>query len=168
MLIMTVQEALKQLCEDVKALVFSRIEKYGVNPKTSSNTLSDSNLARSIKVYPIENGIELQIADYWEFISRGWKRTGNYSGTFSLFVKNINEWIRRKGIIPPKGMTQNSLAWAIIKTIWDKGLAARPFMVWDDDGDLTKMIPELEGLIDKWFDELFDAITNELDKYFNE
>ena len=165
---MELRDALQELCDEVKKILEQRIRTYGVNPKTGQNTLEGSELQKSIKVYPIENGIELQIADYWEFVSRGWKRTGNYSGTFSLFVKNINEWIRRKGIIPPKGMTQNSLAWAIIKTIWDKGLAARPFMVWDDDGDLTKMIPELEGLIDKWFDELFDAITNELDKYFNE
>lgn len=164
---MTVQEALKQLAEDVKSLVFSRIEKYGTNPKTGTNTLSDSNLAHSIEVTTTEGGIVFSIADYWEFISRGWKRTGNYPGTFSKFIENINDWIRRKGINTPPGMTQNQLAWAIVKTIWDKGLAARPFMVWDEDGDLTKMLPELEGIIDKWFDELFDAITNELDKYFN-
>ena len=164
---MTVQEALKQLAEDVKSLVFSRIEKFGTNPKTGTNTLSDSNLAHSIEVTTTDDGIVLQIADYWEFISRGWKRTGNYPGTFSKFIENINDWIRRKGINTPPGMTQNQLAWAIVKTIWDKGLAARPFMVWDEDGDLTKMLPELEGIIDKWFDELFDAICKELDKYFN-
>ena len=164
---MTVQEALKQLCDDVKDILRNRISTYGINPKTGSNTLEGSELEKSIKVFPTENGIELQIADYWEFISRGWKRTGNYPGTFSKFLENINDWIRRKGINTPPGMTQNQLAWAIVKNIWDKGLASRPFMVYNDDGDLTKMIPELEGIMDKWFDNLFDAITEDLDKYFN-
>lgn len=165
---MELRDALQELCDEVKKILEQRIRTYGVNPKTSQNTLEGSELQKSIKVYPIENGIELQIADYWEFVSRGWKRTGNYSGTFSQFVRNINEWIRRKGITPSKGMTQNSLAWAIIKTIWEKGLRGRPFMVYDDNGDLEKMIPELEGILDKWFDDLYATIISELDKYFNE
>ena len=40
-------------------------------------------------------------------------------------------------------------------------------MLYDDEGDLTKMIPELEEHIDKWFDDLFNAIMEETDKYFN-
>ena len=41
-------------------------------------------------------------------------------------------------------------------------------MVYDDNGDLEKMIPELEGILDKWFDDLYARIISELDKYFNE
>ena len=40
-------------------------------------------------------------------------------------------------------------------------------MVYDDDGDLTKMIPELNDYIDKWFDTLFDGIMEDIDNYFN-
>lgn len=163
---MDIKEALQQLCDEVKKILHSRIQKYGINPKTGSNTLEGSELEKSITVTPIENGIALQIADYWEFVSRGWKRTGNYPGTMRLFVYNINEWIRRKGIIA-NGITQNQLAWAIIKNIWDKGLRGRPFMVYDEEGDLTKMIPELDAYIDKWIDGLYDDLIKELDKYFN-
>lgn len=162
---MSIQEALMELAEAVKRIVNDRISKYGVNPKTGENTLEGSNLQKSIEVKATDKGLEFQIADYWEFIARGWKRTGNYPGTFSQFVYNINDWIRRKGIIP-NGITQNQLAWAIIKNIWDKGLRERPFLVYDDSGDLTKMIPELDAYMDKWFDHLFNAITNELDNYF--
>ena len=49
----------------------------------------------------------------------------------------------------------------------EKGLRERPFMVWNEEGDLTKMIPELEGYIDKWFDELFNEIMKDTDNYFN-
>ena len=41
-------------------------------------------------------------------------------------------------------------------------------MVYTDDGDLTKMIPELDAYIDNWFDTLFEAIISDLTKYFNE
>lgn len=47
------------------------------------------------------------------------------------------------------------------------GLRERPFMIYNQDGDLTEMIPELQEYIDKWFDELFDAIMNDIDNYFN-
>ena len=164
---MDIKKALQQLCDDVKSILKERIHKYGINPKTGTNTLEGSELERSLQVIPTDNGFELQIADYWEHLARGWKRTGNYPGTMRLFVYNINDWIRRKGIIA-NGITQNQLAWAIIKNIWDKGLRARPFMVYDEEGDLSKMIPELDGLIDKWMDELFDEIMNDLNKYFNE
>lgn len=162
---MTVQEALMELAVAVKRIINDRISKYGVNPKTGENTLEGSNLQKSIQVTATEDGIVLQIADYWEFIARGWKRTGNYPDTMRLFVNNINDWVRKKGIIV-NGIKQNQLVFAIIKTIWEKGLRERPFMVYDNDGDLTKMIPELDAYIDKWFEHLFEAITEELDKYF--
>lgn len=166
MLIMDIKTALMELAEVVKRILNDRIKQYGINQKTGTNTLEGSNLQQSIKVDIIEEGIALQIADYWEFVSRGWKRTGNYSGTFSQFVRNVDDWVRRKGI-KFGDLTQSQIVWAVITNIWNNGLRSRPFMVYDEEGDLTKMIPELNDYIDKWFDELFDAITNDLDKYFN-
>lgn len=162
---MDVKTALMELAEAVKRLINDRIRRYGINPKTGENTLEGSNLQQSIQVSVEEYGIALQIADYWEFVSRGWKRTGNYPGTYNAFVRNINDWVRRKGI-RFGNLTQSQIVWVIIKNIWENGLRARPFMVYDDDGDLTKMIPELNDYIDKWFDELFDAIMNEVDNFF--
>ena len=163
---MDVKTALMELAEAVKRIVNDRIGRYGINPKTGSNTLQGSNLQNSIQVTTTEDGIVLQIADYWEFVARGWKRTGNYPGTMRLFVRNINDWVSRKGI-RLGNLTQSQIVWVIIKNIWESGLKARPFMVYDDEGDLTKMIPELDAYIDKWFEHLFDAIMEETDKYFN-
>ena len=162
---MDVKTALMELAEAVKRLINDRIRRYGINPKTGENTLEGSNLQQSIQVSVEEYGIALQIADYWEFVSRGWKRTGNYPGTYNAFVRNINDWVRRKGI-RFGNLTQAQIVWVIIKNIWENGLRARPFMVYDKEGDLTKMIPELNDYIDKWFDELFDAIINEVDNFF--
>ena len=166
MLIMDIKTALMELAEVVKRILNDRIKQYGIIQKRGTNTLEGSNLQQSIKVDIIEEGIALQIADYWEFVSRGWKRTGNYSGTFSQFVRNVDDWVRRKGI-KFGDLTQSQIVWAVIKNIWNNGLRSRPFMVYDEEGDLEKMIPELNDYMDKWFDELFDAITNDLDKYFN-
>lgn len=164
---MLVQEALKELAETVKRIVNERIGKYGINEKTGTNTLEGSNLQKSLDVYPIEDGIALQIADYWQFISRGWARTGNYPGTFSQFVKNVNDWVRRKNI-RWGNLTQNQITYIVIRNIWTRGLRPRPFMIWDDEGDLTKMIPELNAYIDKWFDDIFEEITKDIDKFFNQ
>ena len=163
---MTVKEALQELAEAVKRLIAYRINKYGVNQRIGKNTLKGSNLEASIQVTAEEDGIALQIADYWEFIARGWQRTGNYPGTMRLFVKNINDWVSKNNI-RIGNLTQSQIVWIIIKNIWERGIAPRPFMVYDDEGDLTKMIPELDEYIDKWFENLFNAIMEETDKYFN-
>ncbi len=166
LLTMTVKEALQELANDVKTILERRINKFGYNYRASKNTLKGSELEKSIEVYPDEYGISLQIADYWEFIARGWQRTGNYPGTMRLFVKNIDDWVKRKDI-RLGNLTQSQMVWAIVKKIFTSGVHYRPFMVYDDEGDLTKMIPELEEHIDKWFDDLFNAIMEETDKYFN-
>lgn len=161
-----IHKALIELAEDVEMIVLKRIAQYGVNPKTGTNTLQGSELEKSLKVIPEEDGLTLQIASYWEFVSRGWKRTHNYEGTMSQFVRNVNDWVRRKGI-SLGNMTQSQIVWVIIKNIMENGLKARPFMVYDEEGDLEKMIPELKAYMDKWFDDLFQAITQDLDNYFN-
>lgn len=163
---MDVKDALQELALAVKRIVNERIEAKGYNTRAKKNTLVGSNLQKSLNVVPTEDGIVLQIADYWEFIVRGWIRTGNYPGTMRQFVKNINDWVKRKGIVA-NGLTQNQLVWAIVNKIFDYGIHYRPFMVYDEDGDLSKMIPELNAYMDKWFDTLFDAIMNKIDNYFN-
>ena len=163
---MDVKTAMMELAEAVKRILNDRISKYGINPKTGTNTLEGSELQKSIQVTATEDGIALQIADYWEFISRGWKRTGNYPGTMRLFVRNIDDWVRRKGI-RVGNLKQSQIVWAIIKNIWDKGLRERPFMIYEEDGDLTKMIPELDKYMDTWFEHLYDAIMADINDYFN-
>lgn len=163
---MDVKTALMELAEAVKRILNDRIRTYGINPKTGQNTLEGSELQKSIQVTVTEDGIALQIADYWEFVARGWKRTGNYPGTMRLFVRNIDEWVRRKGI-RVGNLKQSQIVWAIIKNIWDKGLRERPFMIYEEDGDLTKMIPELDKYMDTWFEHLYDAIMADINDYFN-
>ena len=163
---MDLQRALQELADTVKEIVELRIRRYGVNPRTGTNTLQGSDLEKSINVSPTADGIALQIADYWEFVARGWARTGNYPHTFHLFVRNLTEWVRKKNI-RFGNLTQNQIVWIVLRKIWTHGIQARPFMVYNDEGDLTEMIPELKDYMDEWFDNLFNEIINDLDKYFN-
>lgn len=158
--------ALQELAEAVKRIINDRIHKYGYNERARKNTLEGSELQRTMKVTTTEDGIALQIADYMQFIVRGWKRTGNYPGTFKDFVENVDRWVINKNI-HIGNLKQNEITYYVIKQIWEKGIKARPFLVWDNEGDLSKMIPELNDYIDKWFDTLFEAITEDLNKYFN-
>ena len=162
----TIHKAIIELCEEVEKILANRIAKYGTNSKIGGNTLQGSNLEKSIEVIPQEDGLSLKIADYWEFVSRGWERTHNYPNTMSAFIKNVDSWIKRKGIRFPN-MTQSQMVFLITRSIINNGLRARPFMVYDDDGDLTKMIPELNAYLDNWFDRLFNMIMNDIDNFFN-
>lgn len=159
--------ALSQLALDVKKILEDRIRRYGVNPKTGTNTLVGSELEKSLQVYPTEDGLALQVASYWEFVARGWKRTHNYPGTMSLFVRNVDDWVRRKHI-RFGNLTQSQIVWAVVISIMKNGLKERPFMVYDDDGDLSRMIPELDAAVDKWFDILWNVIIEEIDKLFSD
>ena len=163
---MDLQKAFKELAEEVKQILKYRIVHYGVNPKTGTNTLQGSELEASIEIKPTENGISLQIADYWEFVALGWRRTHRFEGTMNQFVRNIDDWVRRKGISVPN-MTQSQLVFVIIRNIMNNGLRERPFMVYDEEGDLSKMIPELENIMDDWFENLWIELTKDLDNYFN-
>jgi len=163
---MDIKTALQELALAVKRLVNARIKQYGINPKTGTNTLEGSELQKSLDVSTTEDGIVLQIADYWEFVSRGWERTGRYPGTMNRFVKNIDDWVTNKDI-RLRGMKQSTLVFLIIRNIINNGLRARPFMVYSDDGDLTEMIPELNDYIDKWFEQLFDSLMKDIDNFFN-
>ena len=163
---MDLSTAFKELADKVKEIVELRIRRYGVLHAKYGNTLQGSDLEKNIEISPTEDGIVLQIADYWEFVSRGWERTGNYPNTFNKFVENLTKWVRKKNIHIGK-LSQNQIVWIVLNKIWTHGIKARPFMVYSDEGDLEEMIPELKSYMDKWFDELFELIISDLDKYFD-
>lgn len=159
--------AIQELAQMVKEEVLRRINQYGVNRRAGKNTLKGSELEKSIDVRITgDNAFVFQIADYFEFIVRGWKRTGNYPGTMRLFIENITNWVRRKGI-RFGNKTENQVVWAIVKSIWMRGIESRPFLHWDDSEDPALIIPFLDNYFDKWSDLVYNQIIEELDKYFN-
>ena len=163
---LAVKKALQELADKVKKIVLQRVKDYGYNERAHMNTLENSDLIKNMKVTPTDDGLALQIASYWEFVSRGWQRTHNYPDTYQAFVTNVDRWVTKKDI-RFGDMPQAQVVFLIIRNIWLNGIKARPFLVYNDEGDLEKMIPELEGIMDKWFDDLFNAIITDITKYFN-
>lgn len=165
-----IHQAILELCEEVEQILTKRIAQYGRNRK-GVNTLQGSNLEKSIEVIPQEDGLALQIADYWVYVASGWRRTHRSNATFTEYLMNIRDWIRRKNI-KWGNMTENEMMWALAKRMFSEKepykIPARPFMRLDSEGDLTKMIPQIKPYMDKWFDTLFEAIIKDLEKYFNE
>lgn len=191
---MDVKTALTELASDIKMEILRRMTSDIGNNKNGVNTLVGSSLYHSVDVYPrSEKTIIFQIADYFMYVVRGWERTEKGDGTFREYLLNINEWIRRKGIQwkKPNGenMTQNEMVWALANAMFDFSkkkekppykIPPRPFIAYDPNNknqpnyeatlnsDLEVILPFLEEFFEKWADDIFDKITEELDKYFNE
>ena len=166
LLTMTVKEALQELANMIKAEIMNRVWEEGVNPKTGTNTLIYSDLIKTMKVEPVsDNEIVFQIADYYSFVVLGWRRTGKWGGGLPAFVNAILKWMRKKNVHSTK-MTDNSLAWAIVKNIFEGGIMARPFINYDPKGDPSKILPFLDKMVGEWMDSVFNAIMEETDKYF--
>lgn len=167
---MDLQQALQQLANEVKEEIIRRLHSnIGINPRTGTNTLVGSNLEKSIDVTAKnDDAIVFQIADYYQYIVTGWRRTGRFPNTAHLFIRNITEWVRRKGV-RLGNMSQNQIVWYLYKRMILEGrqIAPRPFINYDPEGDVSKILPFLDDFFERWADNIFNKITEDLDKYFN-
>lgn len=164
---MDVKNALRELAELIKAEIMKRVWEEGVNPKTGTNTLIYSDLIKDMRVDAIsDNEIVFKIADYYSFVVLGWKRTGRWGGGLPAFVNAILKWMRKKNV-HADNMTDNQLAWAIVKKIFEGGIMARPFIKYDPDGDPSVILPFLDKMVSDWMDEVFNKIIAEIDEFFN-
>jgi hypothetical protein len=169
-------KALAELASDIKKEIHKRISEYGAN-RNGKNTLENSNLERSIDVKVInDHELAFEIADYYQAVVNGWNGfTGRYPGTLSDAIDKIGDWAVSKGLVKA-GQNKNRVAWAVFKAIIQKGVPPRPFLGFDASsgerigepakGDPSVVLPFLDDYFDKWADEVFNKITEELDKYF--
>ena len=156
------RELAKQVYEEIIRRMHSEV---GINPRTGTNTLVGSNLEKSVEVKPSEDGIVFTIADYYEYVVHGFKRTGRFPNTYHLLIENLTSWVRRKHIVV-KGLTQNQFVyWLAHRMVFEgREIAPRPFINYDDK-DISIVLPFLEEFFEKWADNIFLQITEELDKH---
>lgn len=161
---MDVKTALKELADMIKAEIMNRVREEGVNPKTGTNTLISSDLIKNMRVEAVsDNEIVFQIADYYQSVVTGrWRRTGSLSS----FLNAIIRWMTKKNVHSYE-ISDNQLAWAIAKSIMNDGIMARPFIKYDPNDDPSVVLPFLDDYFNKWADDIFEKITEQLDKYFN-
>ncbi len=163
------QRRLEQALEDLGNEVIKHFREVmdssmGINQKTGTNTLKDSNLYKQMdmKVYPDREMVEVLINSYAEYVDMGRMshaevKTGNFkpmknSGFPPLDV--LRDWAQRKGI-----PTDNRTLYLIGRSIAINGIRPRPVFsyAWRD----------LEDMLPEYLDKLFEAIINDLVEWFN-
>lgn len=163
------QRRLEQALEELGNEVIKHFREVmdsdmGINPKTGTNTLKDSNLYKQMdmKVYPDREMVEVLINSYAEYVDMGRMshaevKTGNFkpmknSGFPPLDV--LRDWAQRKGI-----PTDNRTLYLIGRSIAINGIRPRPVFsyAWRD----------LEDMLPEYLDKLFEAIINDLVEWFN-
>lgn len=161
------KDELQLLANQIKDQVIANLHsEKGVNQKTGQNTLIGSNLEKSIdaKVRG-ENEIVFVIADYYTYIVGG-RRVGWGTPPPSGFVPAIIKWVKQKGI-RFDGMTQNQTAWACIKSIVKRRIQGRNKLGngYEND-DPTFVLPFLEEFFEKWAEDVFEDMLQEITNFF--
>lgn len=168
---MDIRNALQELADEVKKEIISRMHSpIGVNPRVGRNTLIGSELEASVNVTAVsETTIVFEIADYYEYVVSGWRKTGNFPNTAHLFIRNITDWVRRKGV-RLGNMTESQIVWYLYKRMLIEGrnIKARPFIEsgYNNDEDPSKILNFLDDFFDTWADKVFELITTDIDKHF--
>ena len=156
---------LDDVIEEIHRIIRSDV---GVNKKTGFNTLEFSELNKNVKGTVYDESIDVEFPHYIVFVE--WTRPEKYKNPPPYGV--ILDWLKRKNIRPTAFAikTVEQLAWMMRYVIWRDGWTER--IIAGLNRDYTGQSP-LDNYIDKqwqekWADELFDAITMELDKFFEE
>ena len=167
---MDLHTALQELAFEVKDEILNRLSSnLGVNNRTGTNTLIGSDLERSIDVKVDGDKLVFIIADTYEYIVNGWHHSGRFPNTLPQALESIEDWIRRKHIIPNEGHTETSLARAIFWSIWRRGIQPRPFINsgYHNNEDPSKILPFLTDYFSTWADDIWEELNYEIEKRFD-
>lgn len=151
---MNVSSIVMEFSKDIMALVRMVMESnVGINSKTGSNTLVNSQIYKTLSVRATNDGdliFDIILNDYLVYIENGRRK-----GAKLPPVEPIVRWARSKGI-----PTDNSTIYLIRRAISRDGIKARPFM--------AHVMEEIDREWDNNVaDELFNKIMEEIDKFFN-
>lgn len=129
-------------------------DSVGVNAKVGRNTLTDSNLKKQIEgIVSAKNDfvVTLLFNHYVDYIERGRApKVGKQPP-----IDDLKDWAQRNGI-----PTDADTLWRISYAIWRDGYAGRPVFATLD----TRIA---KGFTDNWADRLFEALTEDLEAFFN-
>lgn len=141
----------KSIAELVRVVMDSNV---GINNKVGKNTLSKSDIYRTLSVRATHDGdliLDIVLNDYIQYIESGRRKGAKFPP-----VEPIVRWCKERGI-----PTDNSTIFLIRRAISRDGIAARPIM--------AKVFDELDrSWENEWSDRLFDIIMEQINKFFNE
>lgn len=150
---MNVSSIVMEFSKDIMTLVRMVMESnVGINSKTGSNTLVNSQIYKTLSVRATNDGdliFDIILNDYLVYIENGRRK-----GVKMPPVEPIVRWCKQKGI-----PTDNSTIYLIRRAISRDGIKARPFM--------AHVMEEIDSEWVNVADELFNKIMEEIDKFFN-
>lgn len=119
------QEILEQLARSIEkydASASNRLKQSMVTVDQSSDTSIDVSVAMNFYWKYVQYGVN------GTKINRGAPTWGPAPGTTSVpFKEAIKGWIMDRGLVAKPGQTYDQMAFAIMKTLKEKGQEARPF-----------------------------------------
>ena len=151
---MEIASIVMEFSKDIMSLVRMVMESnVGINKKTNTNTLINSNIYNTLSVHATNDGdlvFDILLNDYIAYIESGRRKGAKFPP-----VEPIVRWCKEKGI-----PSDNSTIFLIRRAIARDGIAPRPIM--------AKVFDELDRAWDnEWSDKLFDIIMETINKFFN-
>lgn len=151
-----IEKIMQAMTEDILNLsqIILNDDGVGINPKTGKNTLKNSHLKKDIEVVIEATDESVVISalfdNYVEYLERGRSPMRGKQPP----IDALRDWAMARGI-----QTDNSTLFLIGRAIKRDGQQPRPI--------LATLEEEMQKLFeDKWADQLMEAITEELNKYF--
>ena len=146
-------KAFNALAKDIFELFYNVLNSdVGINKKVGKNTLKDSRLQKTMEMDVDLPYIKIMVNEYIDSIEKGRPR----GQTPKVSISALKDWAKRKGI-----PSDNKTLYLIQNAIYRDGIEGRP------------VIKTFYDMLEKEWDELiaetlFDTITYNLTKYFNQ
>lgn len=106
---------LTDLLKELRKITLMTITKSGVE--------ANSDLAKSVKWVVAGQGLQMQVASYYPYVSQGRK-----ARIRKVPIQDLLAWIKQYGIRPRPNQTLNQLAFAIQTSIYKRGIRAKNYV----------------------------------------
>jgi len=114
-------QAIKGLLEELRTITLQAMAEAGVS--------TSSDLSKSVKYVFTKDGIKMEVAEYYPFVSEG-HLVKRRPRARKIPLDVLIQWIKKKGILgrsrkSGRFITTNQLAFAIQTAIWKKGIMGK-------------------------------------------
>lgn len=125
--------------------------KAALKQRMAAVRLNGSKLERTLDVKVTNNKLELFLGDYWRYLEDGRRPLSR-----KVPIDALLKWIKRAGLTLTPGQSNISLAYAVQRAIYKRGLKPRPFF--------ALAVGDVEAVIDTSVTELLGSAFDEAAK----
>lgn len=109
--------SIQNLLQELQRITIMSMAETGVD--------KNSDLTKSVKWIITKDGIKMEVAEYYGYVSDGRKGTKRRAGLRKVPLDVLIQWIKKNNIRPYNGKTVNQLAFAIQNKIYLKGINSK-------------------------------------------